>query len=92
MIMRLFYLILFMFLIVSGCSVKEDRTDCPCRLVLDFADVDTSKVRSLNILVTDGEDCLVNDVVSREYFADAYVRDVPHGSLRVSVWAGSEAI
>ena len=33
-------------LICAGCSVKEDRTVCPCRLFLDFSEVDPSAVKS----------------------------------------------
>ena len=29
----------------AGCSVKEDRGDCPCRLFLDFTEVDTMSVQ-----------------------------------------------
>ena len=39
-------------LLCAGCAVKEYRESCPCRLVLDFSEVDTSAVRSADLYVT----------------------------------------
>ena len=72
---------------VAACSVKEDRSDCPARLILDFKDVDTADFKSLNLLVTHAGETVFSDIVSADDFAEDYVRDVPHGSLRVNVWA-----
>ena len=72
---------------VAACSVKEDRSDCPARLILDFKDVDTADFKSLNLLVTHAGENVFSDIVSADDFAEDYVRDVPHGSLRVNVWA-----
>ena len=35
-----------------SCSVKEDRMDCPCRLVLDLSANDTASVGSGSAYVT----------------------------------------
>ena len=42
----------FSLIVCAGCSVKEDRTLCPCRLVLDFSEVDTAVIRSVDQDVT----------------------------------------
>ena len=83
-------IILLMLALVSAvaCSVKEDRTDCPARLILDFKDVDTAVFKSLNLLVTHNEKIVFSDCVIADDFALEYIRDVPHGNLRVNVWAG----
>ena len=73
-----------------ACSVKEDRTECPCRIILDFSKVDTSKVKSLNVLVTSADEIVLSEVVDAEAFADEYVRNVSRGSLRVNVWGGED--
>lgn len=75
-------------LFAGACSVKEDRTACPCRLVLDFRDVDTSLCRELNLLVTRREEVVLSEVVEAEDFMEEYVAYVPHGELRVNVWSG----
>lgn len=41
-------------ILLSGCSVKEDRTACPCLLTLDFSQTDTLKIPSVQICVDDG--------------------------------------
>lgn len=84
------FVVLAAFLLMSGCSVKEDRTDCPCRLVLDFRNIDTSVVSSLNLLaVMDGEP-VFQDVVGSDAFDSEYIRYVPHGDVRINIWAGAQ--
>lgn len=75
-------------LLAVACSVKENRMECPCRLILDFRDVDTALCESLNLLaVHDGEVLFIDEILA-DRFAEEYVRDVPHGRVRVNVWAG----
>ena len=85
--MRKIVLLMLALVSVAACSVKEDRSDCPARLILDFKDVDTADFKSLNLLVTHAGENVFSDIVSADDFAEDYVRDVPHGSLRVNVWA-----
>lgn len=85
--MRKIVLLMLALVSVAACSVKEDRSDCPARLILDFKDVDTADFKSLNLLVTHAGETVFSDIVSADDFAEDYVRDVPHGSLRVNVWA-----
>ncbi len=39
-------------ILCAGCSVKENRNLCPCRLVLDFSEVDTSVIKKAELNVT----------------------------------------
>ena len=73
-----------------ACSVKENRENCPCKLVLDFSEIDTSLVKSLNILATCDGDVAYSGQVSAIDFEREYVCDVPHGDLRLNVWCVSE--
>ena len=57
---RLVYVALTVALAMS-CSIKEDRTDCPCRLVLDFSEIDTSIVKYLDVLATNDGDVAFRD-------------------------------
>lgn len=92
MMERLVYIALTMALVLS-CSVKEDRTGCPCRLVLDFSEIDTAVVKSLDILATHGGNVVFRDRVRARDFDAGFVRDVPHGDVRLNVWCiGEERI
>ena len=75
--------------IAAGCSVKEDREECPCRLMLDLSAVDTSLVNVLNIQAVSAQGVVFSDTLKSEKFSELYVRDVPHVDMRVVVW-GSE--
>lgn len=44
---------LLLSVIVGGCSIKEDRSACPCRLLLDFSEVDPVAHQELNLTITD---------------------------------------
>ena len=39
----------------AGCSVKERRDDCPCRLVLDFTETDISSMNKIRICLDEGD-------------------------------------
>ena len=86
---RWFYAALVMVSFV-GCSVKEDREACPCRLVLDLAKVDSSLVRSLNLLAVMDGHVVLSDRIDAEDFGRDYVNDLPHGDVRISIWGGGE--
>ena len=62
--------LLFGVLLSAGCSVKEYRESCPCRLVLDFSETDTLAVRSADLYVTVPEGVFricSQDMALREY-------------------------
>ena len=54
----------------AGCSVKEDRDECPCILVMDFSCVDTSLVKSVNVLA-ESPDGIVFFVLAVTNYYDA---------------------
>lgn len=88
--MRIYVLMTLTMIVAAGCSVKEDRMNCPCMLVLDFADVDTSVVSVLNLLATLHGEVVLDERVDAVSFGKEYVCRVPHGHLQVNVWAGGE--
>jgi hypothetical protein len=55
-------------MLVVSCSVKEDRKMCPCRLVLDMAEVDTSVVKYAEIVVTAADGYGFRDTLRVEDF------------------------
>lgn len=64
------------YLLLSGCSVKENRNECPCLLTLDFSQTDTSAIPSALICLDDG-------VISNEYTLLA-AEFMPEADFRVS--------
>lgn len=72
----------------TSCSVKEERSSCPCKLVLDFSGIDTTVVKYLALRATYDGDAVLDEVVAASDFGELYVRDVPRCSLLVNLWAG----
>ena len=77
--------------IVAGCSVKEDREKCPCRLMLDFSGVDTSVVKSVKICAESADGLVFSDSLSAADFDKGYIRDIDKEFLQFSVWSGHAA-
>lgn len=71
-----------------GC-IKEDRSECPCRLVLDFNEVDTLSVSSVDVLLESDEGFIMSEVVEKQHFSD-YMVPVPKTRMLLSVWAGAD--
>ena len=71
-----------------ACSVKEDRSGCPCRLMLDLSDVDTNVVKSLNLLVWSDDGLLGSDKIEADDFENTYVMKVSREKLRLNLWNG----
>lgn len=77
-------------LIGSGCSVKENRMECPCRLVLDMTAVDTLTVKEADMYVSAANGFAFKDVLDSNRFGTTYEVSVPKGQAKVWVYAGSE--
>lgn len=75
-----------------SCSVKEDRTTCPCRLILDFSGNDTVSVSSAQLLVNASEGFCLADTVISEDFEDEYMVSVPRGEVNVLAWYGGDVL
>lgn len=86
----LIYLFSAAAMLVQGCSVKEDRGQCPCRFELDLSGIDTTKIKSVNVLAVIAEDVVFRDCIRAEDFSRGFVADVPHGDMCVNVWSGED--
>lgn len=73
----------------AGCAIKEYRESCPCRLVLDFSEVDTSAVRSTDLYVTVPDGYVFTDHIGSEKFAKDYTAIVPRTVLQVNLVSGA---
>lgn len=68
--------------LLASCSVKEDRSACPCALVLDFSALPVTPV----MLSVEGEACSILQVVHSDTLMTL---SVPRSDLSVSVTGGA---
>lgn len=85
-------LLCMVFMMPAGCSVKENRGDCPCCIMFDFSGVDTDVIDSVYLSVTSADGFLFSDNVLQESFADDYCVRVPRGEVNVNVNNGTEGL
>lgn len=76
------------------CSVKEDRTACPCRVFLDMDGIDKDKVEYASVFLAGSADFIFRDSVDSQDFSADYHVDVPRGeiTLWVSYGVGKEGV
>lgn len=89
--MRSGVIFVFCVFFVVGCTVKENREECPCRVVMDFSKVDTSLVKGVNVLAMSSGGIVFSDYVDVLDFGKEYVREVPHDEMKINVWGGDGA-
>lgn len=77
-------------MLVLSCYVKEDREVCPCRLVLEMGDVDTSVVKYAELVVSAPGGFHTRDTLMAEEFAVDHIVDVPRDDVSVGVYFGAE--
>lgn len=77
-------------LILAGCSVKEVRDDCPCRLILDFSETDTLSFRELLAYAVDDVGTVYGAEISAQEFMLEYHLEVMRSRLLVNVCAAAE--
>ena len=76
-------------LMALSCSVKEDRDMCPCRLVLDMSEVDTSVVKYAELVVGTSDGFLARETLGAADFEGGYTVPVPYGDVSVGVYYGA---
>ncbi len=77
-------------MLCAGCSVKEDRSVCPCRLVLDFSEVDTTLLSYADVEITSQDGYLFEERIESDGFSPEYMVTVPRRQLQLCVWNGRE--
>lgn len=78
--------------VMFGCSVKEERDVCPCRLFLDFTQIDMSFHSPLALYVTSDDEVVHKAVLDTTIAGDTCVVDVPRGDLQVVAWSGDAGL
>ncbi len=73
--------------ICVGCSVKEERSGCPCVLILDLSGVDPDKSDSLSLSVLSAGGYLYQDLVQSSAYKDLYTVDVMKGEYWLNIYS-----
>ena len=84
----LLYLVSLM--LCLSCSVKEDRDACPCRLMLDMNEIDTSVIRQAELVVSTSDGFSYRDTLGAEEFAGTYMVEIPRGVAGVGAYFGAD--
>lgn len=74
----------------SACSVKEDRTPCPCILDMDFICPDEADADHVGLVVESSDEILWRDTVDVMRNGQGYQVPVPRTLLHVRAWAGED--
>ena len=77
---------------IWGCSIKENRDACPCRLILDFGSVNANERIPLSLSVFSEDGYVYGETLSAPDFPQERMIDVPRTKLSVMVWSGCEGL
>lgn len=75
---------------IPGCSIKEERDECPCRLFLDLQSVDRIDQTPCLLRIISDDGFEYSTVIGGRDFQDTYIIDVPRTGLDVVVWSGAD--
>lgn len=79
-------------LTLASCSVKEDRSECPCWLTVDVSKIDADFCSILNTrCFTDLEEQFSDTINVRVFQDSTYERTVKRGVVDLTFWKGHES-
>lgn len=81
--------VLSLMVFFSGCSIKEERDACPCRLFLDLQSLDKLDQSPFLLAVLSDSGFEYTTIIDCSNFQDTCVIDVPRTDLDVVVWCGA---
>ena len=76
--------------VIFGCTVKEERDGCPCRLFLDFTSVDLADQAPLLLSVFSDDGFEFSRMIDYGNYQDTCIIYVPRTDLNVVLWSGAE--
>ena len=74
----------------GGCSVLEDRSNCPCILDVDLSAIDRCSLDGMLVAVVSRGEVQVDTVSLSDLESDIYRIHVPKGEVGISVVAGAD--
>lgn len=75
---------------IIGCSVKEERDACPCRLFLDLTSVDILDNSPVLLYIMSDDGVEREMVLDHDNFQDTCMLIVPRKELDVVLWRGAD--
>lgn len=88
--MKPFSLSALLLLTLALSCVKEDRTDCPCYLVLDFSKVDGNKFPGVNLDLHSENGFSFSETVDHACYDSEYVVKVPRNRIFLNAFFGAD--
>ena len=76
----------------TGCGIKEDRTGCPCRLVVDMSGVSMASDDSLELMIASDSSWIYSCKVDHASLQENFVVEIPRVPLRLMAWCGGEGM
>lgn len=75
-----------------GCNIKEDRSECPCRLVLDLGNVGLRGQDSLELYLTSTSGLVWSARLDSAAVNEGLLIEVPRTSLKLMAWCGGNGM
>lgn len=79
---------IIMVMMLAGCSIKEDRTLCPCTIMVDLSGMDREAHAVSDILVLTDGDVVLEDEIPAVRYSEPYVFRVRRVSTTVDIYSG----
>ncbi len=77
-------------MICAGCSVKENRGACPCRVILDYSEVDTSVVKTADLFMRSDDGFFFTHQADINDIRFGMEVSVPRTEMGLTVWSGTD--
>lgn len=71
-----------------SCTVKENRNMCPCQLELDFSDVDTDVMKSVDLHLVALDGFVLSEVIGHEQWRLGSIFKIPRTEMNLNVYFG----
>ena len=83
-------IVLFVLFGIIGCSVKEERDACPCRLFLDLTSVDIMDCSPVQLYIMSEDGIEYEAEFNNDNFQDTCILVVPRKELDIVLWSGGD--
>lgn len=76
---------------LTACSVRENRSECPCFLIVDFSETEVSETGNAEVNATGREGFLYEAEIPASQYGERHVIAVPRTGVFLNVSYGSES-